>query len=414
MFDRLTGLAAAAILLSSHFHIHFSRIGLNNIWDGLFVVLLLAALWHGWRSGQRRSFILAGLFLGLGLYFYVTFRMMPLLLLIWGGVALLWPGTAVRQRLPDLIVTAYIAAILFMPLGLFFAYQPDEFRAPLNRVTIFDGWLEREVEIVQQPAVEIVARQMAKTALGFTHEPLRHWYNPGTPLLLAAAAALFLMGLVWAVIHLDLRYLLLLLPLAAMVVLGGLSQDAPASQRYVMVMPLVALLVALPLGQVAGWLQQLWPRQRPIWSTAVALIVGWLMLTDGYYYFFKVYDNYILGGINTLVATEVAHFLQEQPEPAPMVYFFGWPRMGYYSLSTIPYLAPQVQAQDVAAPLTVAPNWALGRPTYFIFLPERSSELVFVQASYPHGRLQDVVDENGQILFVVYSLAAGTGPESGN
>jgi uncharacterized membrane protein len=36
LFGRRAGLLAAIFLSDFHFHIHFSRIGLNNIWDGLF------------------------------------------------------------------------------------------------------------------------------------------------------------------------------------------------------------------------------------------------------------------------------------------------------------------------------------------------------------------------------------------
>jgi 4-amino-4-deoxy-L-arabinose transferase-like glycosyltransferase len=402
LLDRLAGFLAAAYLLASHYHIHFSRIGLNNIWDGLFVVVTFGAVWYGWKSGRRSAFLVAGLALGLGLYFYVAFRVAPALLLLWVGLAFFWDRATWRQRLPDFMVTAYVAAIVFMPLGLFFWYHPAEFQAPMNRVTILEGWLEREAEIRDEPESLIVLDQMWRTARGFTHEPLRHWYNPGVPLLLPVAATLFLMGVVWAVAGFDLRHALLLLPILAMIVMGGFSQDAPASQRYILVMPVVALLLALPLRHGARLLAQFWPRLRHIWSVLALLIMAWLMLADLNYYFLEAYDDYVLGGINTEVATEVAYFLQAEADEASVVYFFARPRMGYYSHSTIPYLVPYLEGNDVDEPLTAVPEFPAGEPTFFIFLPERVGELVFVRAAFPGGYYREFTGSNGSMLFAVY------------
>ena len=56
MFGQRTALIAAAILAFSHFHINFSRIGLNNIWDGLGFVVAIGALWWGWKAERQGCF----------------------------------------------------------------------------------------------------------------------------------------------------------------------------------------------------------------------------------------------------------------------------------------------------------------------------------------------------------------------
>jgi len=68
LFDRMTAVLAALFLTVLHFHVHFSRIGLNNIWDGLFAVLMFGALAYGWKTGKRKGFVFAGFALGLGQY----------------------------------------------------------------------------------------------------------------------------------------------------------------------------------------------------------------------------------------------------------------------------------------------------------------------------------------------------------
>jgi hypothetical protein len=211
------------------------------------------------------------------------------------------------------------------------------------------------------------------------------------------------MGVFWAIAVLDLRYLLLLLPLLSVIFLGGFSQDPPASQRYVVAIPMVAVLLAVPLVQIGKWLRESWPTMRRVLWPAAVLLVVWLMVVDLRYYFLEVYNHYVLGGLNTVVASEVAEYLDEQRE-RPMVYFFGFPRMGYFSLSTIPYLEPDVQAQDVLDPLIGEPGWLITGPTRFIFLPERLHELQYVQAAYPGGAYHEYFYQDGTPLFMVYEL----------
>lgn len=404
IFDRLLATLAALLLATMHYHIHFSRLGLNNIWDGLFAVFVLAGIAYGWRYGRRAAFLMAGLLLGLGQYFYVSFRAMPLLLLLWAALAFAVDRHRLRRLLPDLILLAAVAFVVALPLHVYFAAHPDEFYAPMSRVTVFDGWLDQMSRIEDQSQLSILVQQIARTAAGITHLPLRHWYNPGAPLLLAGSAGLFLLGLLWLLLHPRLLHWLILLPILAVVILGGLSLDAPASQRYVLAVPLIAIVVAIPLGVAARWLWLAWPRFRPLVGVALVLVLSWLAWRNVHYYFAEVFEDYVLGGRNTETATAIARYLDDR-QPPPTVYFFGLPRMGYRSLSTIPYLVPQVTGQDVADPLQVEPEWRLSTPTVFLFLPEREKELDFVRARYPDGTLHWLRDADGLPLFLTYEVS---------
>jgi 4-amino-4-deoxy-L-arabinose transferase-like glycosyltransferase len=405
LFGRAAAVIAATFLLASHYHIHFSRIGLQNIWDGFFVAIVLWGIWTGWKEGRHLPFLMAGLALGLGHYFYVSMRVVPLLLVLWVGIAALVRRSRLRARLPGLVLAGYVALIVYLPLALLFVRQTDEFFAPLRRVSVFNGWLESEMARLGQPAWEIVAAQMKATALGFTHLPLRHWYNPGEPMLLPLAAALFIAGLAWLVYSADLRSLLLLLVLFALVLLGGFSLDAPASQRYAIAMPVVAILVSLPLAQGLAWLAPYGRQGKWLAGVVVFLLVALVALRDVHYYFAEVYDSYVLGGYNTETATAIARYLEN--EPPRTVYFFGLPRMGYSSLSTIPYLAPQMEGIDVNVPLVEAARWVLQEPALFIFLPERQGELEYVRMTYPEGRYFEGAGKagsRGSPLFSVYEV----------
>lgn len=404
MFDRTTAILAAVYLAASHYHIHMSRIALNNIWDGLFGTVAILGLWHGWQSGRRSAFIIGGLALGLGQYFYVSIRALPIIFLIWAAAAFVWRRRQFRERFAGLALTAFIALVISLPLGLFFAAHPDEFQAPANRVTIFGDWMSHELARGERTEPQILLDQFGKGLMGFTHQPLRLLYDPGSPLLLPAAAFLFLLGILWAFLNFDLRYLLLMLPLLAAVVSNTVSQDPPASQRYVMAMPMVALFVATPLTQAIAWLRRQYPRARAAIVVAGFALLALVAVADLNYYFNDIYDYYVLGGGNTMAATEIAYYLRDKEPANEQVFFFGFPRMGYFSLSTIPYLAPEKRGQDIAEPLTGPPEFDLSRPALFIFLPERLNELEFVRQAYPTGRYQEFFARDGTLLFAVYEV----------
>src|SRR5690606_12169388 len=70
LFGNLTGLLAAILLLGSHLHLHYSRLGMTNIWDGLLALLALGAIGVAWQRPstaphQRLLWLWAGLFVGL-------------------------------------------------------------------------------------------------------------------------------------------------------------------------------------------------------------------------------------------------------------------------------------------------------------------------------------------------------------
>lgn len=77
--------------------------------------------------------------------------------------------------------------------------------------------------------------------------------------------------------------------------------------------------------------------------------------------------------------------------------------MGYYSLGTIPYLVPEVEAVDLSESIASPPAWELTKTTLFLFLPERLDEFEFVQQAYPTGAYEEVLQE-GSILYAVYRV----------
>ena len=399
-FGRWVALAGAVYLATFHFHIHFSRLGLNNIWDGLFLTLGVAAFWRGWNRDSRISFALAGLSIGLAQYFYSTGRILFLLFPIWLAAAALRDRQAVRARLPGLAVAALAALVVALPLALFYLTHPESFTAPYSRASLIGPMLESQVTASGESVFQILTVQFKTSALAFTGTHLRSWYQPAQPMLAPIPATLFLMGVCLILLRLThLPELTLALWIAGAITVGALTESTPAAQRYVFVAPAVAGAIALPLERSARWFIRTQPGSRTLVLASLSgllLLAGW---GDLRFYFGDYSANRRFADVNTEVATQVGEYLADR-EPGTQVYFFGG-RMGYYTHSTIRYLAPEAIGTDVLEPLTAPPDWVLPGPTIFIFLPERSEELDFVQESYPDGRLHLHPGKGGQ-LFLAY------------
>lgn len=403
-FGRGIALVSAAYLTGFHYHIHFSRIGLNNIWDGLFMVVFAGMLWRAWTSGQRLMYVLAGFTLGLAQYFYTSSRGLFLLVPVWLVIAAIKDRESVRNRLPGITSLFLAIVVIVIPLANFFIHHPDEFLAPHVRVTILGNWVRSEATRTGNPTWMVIGNQIKESALGFTSRNLRHWYQPDHPMLLPLPAALFLLGLVLLLLNLpDLRNIWLALWLIITILMGGLSESAPAAQRYVLVAPAVALIVALPIITSLQWLSRLWRSQEK----ALIVIISFLLIIaigiDLNFYFGDYTPNKRFGDLNTETATALGYYLAEQ-EAGIHVYFFGPPRMGYFSLSTVPYLAPEAIGHEVINPITSPPDWSLEGPTAFVFLPERQEELVLVKERYPEGTEFYQRGKDDILLFISYQV----------
>jgi 4-amino-4-deoxy-L-arabinose transferase-like glycosyltransferase len=394
---------AALYLAAFHFHVNFSRIALNNVWDGLGYVIVLGALVHGWRTGRRASFVLAGLVLGLLQYFYPSSRLLVLLVAAWLVVATLLDRRRLLGALPNLRLMGLAAVIPVIPLVMFYLRFPNEFLAPLSRFSVLGEWMKNELVITGDTVQAILLRQFSLGFQAFTATPLRHWYMPGTPILREVPAALFLAGLALMLLRLrDERIWLIGLWLAAFGAAGALSESTPASQRYVSVAPAVCLVLAYGVDTTGQYLVRLWPRLRKAIPAVSLLLIAALAVDDLRFYFLEYTPNSQFGGDNGWVAQKLGSYLRGFPDTT-YVAFFGAPRMGFGSIPSLQYLAPQVDGTDMNYAWGSPDNPPVsGRPLLYAFLPEREVELRAAMAALPDGELVQMTSPTGGPLVWVY------------
>ncbi|HET7012069.1 MAG TPA: hypothetical protein VFI11_14935, partial [Anaerolineales bacterium] len=390
-------------LTASHFHVNFSRIGLNNVWDGLGYVVALGAFSHGWRTGRRASFILGGLALGLSQYFYASSRMLIFLVLGWLVIAGLLDFQRLKARLPDLVIASAAAVVPLIPLIAFYVRYPNEFMAPLARFSILGERMRDAIMLSGEAPITIALRQLGLGLKAFTVEPLHGWYRPETPILRAIPAGLLLLGIVLMLLRLrDERTWLVITWILAFGVVGAMSESTPASQRYVSVAPALSLGLAYGVEEIARLFRQAWPRVANAITVASVILVAVVAADELRFYFVEYTPKSQFGGDNGMIAQRLANRVRGLP-PTTQVGFFGSPRMGYQSIPSLRYLAPQVRGVDMNAPWGSPENPALdGEPLLFVFLPERETDLRTALADLPGGRLTEEASPRGGILFWVY------------
>ncbi len=113
-----TGIALAGLVAISEWHVMLSRLGLRIVLTPLTTALVIGCLARAMRYNRTRDFLALGLVLGAGMYFYQANRMLPLLVLIGIGLALLGRVRHPRQAASLAGEVIGFAAVVFTPLAV--------------------------------------------------------------------------------------------------------------------------------------------------------------------------------------------------------------------------------------------------------------------------------------------------------
>lgn len=399
MFDERTALFAAIFLIGSHFHNHFSRFGLHNVWDGLFYTAALGWLWHAWQTGSRRSFVLAGLSLGFAQYFYAGSRGLWLLVPAWLIVLVLSDRSRFKANRAGIALLFTAALTIFEPLAVLYIKNPAKFQAAFSRVTLLNSVSDAGSGF-HSDALQVFLNQLLRSAGGLVTVPTRFFYMPDVPILRPAAALIFGFGLLLLLWKIKQpRSLLMLLWLAAVVGMGAFSDSAPASQRYVAVVPACAVLIGWALSQGVDWLGEHLPEARKYLPMAALLLVLVLSLDDLRFYYLDFTKHHAYGGYDATIAQHIVNQVREEQDPWQIA-FFGSPKLCLDYMPTIRFLLPQHEFIDMPE------NWdPLGGPpllptnVLFVFLPGHEPDLAKVLKAAPAAVFEQEKDLDDELLY---------------
>jgi hypothetical protein len=277
--------------------------------------------------------------------------------------------------------------------------------------------LEREPELTGKSTLQILAEQFLRAAGAFHVFPDRTvWYGADRPLLGFLPGIFALLGMGWAIANWkERRYSLVLLWFWAVIITGGmLTESPPSSQRLVIAIPAVALLVAGGVEQLVRLIWRLLDLSSKWRNVTMGMLVVVMALSNLHFYFVEFTPSRRYGSAIGETATMIGQYLHDLDDDY-QVYFFGAPLL-YWNFGTMPFLSPDVPAQDVVESLDALPDFvdtaaakAAGRAILFIFLPERAGELDWVRQAFPAGRLREFRDAGGELRFIAYRVSSRPG-----
>jgi 4-amino-4-deoxy-L-arabinose transferase-like glycosyltransferase len=255
LFGTRVGLAAAALLAISTWHISLSRLAFAATLGPPLALLALGLLWRALqpeRSGRRLiEAALAGGATGLAIYAYHPSRLTPVVVGVAIAIRLGWDRRAWRAAAPRLALLALAAALVAWPLIEYSLTHTAGFSQRIAQTSIFN----RDSLAARAPAARV--EENVRLNLGIWNERgdrIGRHNLPDAPMLdpLTGAAFVIGAGLVLARLR-DRRALLLLLWLGLALAPGIFSIEAPHAVRTVEAIAPTMLLASIGACALADW-----------------------------------------------------------------------------------------------------------------------------------------------------------------
>jgi hypothetical protein len=389
-----------------------SRVGLRFTLYPFFAAPMLYYLIRGLRNRNRNDFILSGLFLGLGLHGYSSYRIIPFVVVAAIGIYILHSQSKGNRRKAViwLAIVGLISVYVFLPLARYWQENPDMFSMrALSRL----GTTEQPL-----PGLwwQILLSNTWNSLRMFNWDNGSIWVHsiPGRPAFDVVSAALFLLGVILIFIrYLRKRHwldLFLLVSVPLMQLPSTLSLAFPAENPSLN-RPSGAFIPAFLIAAIAldGLLSAIEARKSGRVGTAlvwiVALGLAGLSSAQNYDLVFNQYaTEYNQGAWNTSeMATVIRQFAQvygsvDDAWIVPYPYWVDTRLPGDWL--NMPYKDFALWAKDFDTTLDIT------GAKLFIVKPDDTQDLDALEQLYPQGVLSTFHSAivNAGKDFLIYSV----------
>jgi 4-amino-4-deoxy-L-arabinose transferase-like glycosyltransferase len=403
-------LLASGFLVAYPFHLQFSRIGVDNIFDSLMAPLVLWLIFRAARLKSLPAYLWAGIASGLTIYTYVGTRLVLAMSL--GTIVYITIKQKDFLKNNLLQLGTYLAGLVVTvtPSATFFIQHPIVFMTRLNQEGIFlNGWLPLQVEQTGQTALKVLLNQFSRTLLVFFAQNARgSFLHFDRPYLTTLGAVFFLIGLTIAFRHFfNQRYFILQMWFLSVLTLGGfLTLNPPANTRLVMTTPATGLFIALGAMQVSKILLDLKFKQVYIYGLNFILIIT-LACQNLSFYFGTYWQGNYFQDYNAEVGMETGLELQKLGKEYDY-YLFGIPQI-FAEFPTTAFLTPDNQKYDINAETISELALNPERGAYFVIIPENQEWIQQIKNTYPGGHFETITRKvNTDILYYAYILPPKT------
>ncbi len=387
-----------------------SRYGLRFPLYPLFYAPALYYLVQGLTTRNRNSFLVSGLFLGLGLHGYSPFRVVPFVFLLAVGLYLLHEQSK-GFRLQTgwgLFALVVISLIVFLPLLRYMIENPDIvlYRA-MTRVSGLERPLPNELWLV-------FLQNLRNSLTMFAWDNGEIWpiSVPHRPLLDVVTSALFHLGVVLVIIryirqrHWFDIFTLISIPVLMMPSILSLAfpGENPSINRSAAAMIPVFLIVGMSAD---GFLTALESVSTLAWNKRFAWAVGVFLLAwaafQNYDVLFNQYRKlYDASAWNTSEMGEVVHDFAQLTGNSENAWLVGYP---HWVDSRLVMINAGFPTRDNAIwPEKFESTLADLRPKLFLININDSADLAMLQSLYPEGSLTEYQSKYENRNFLLFSV----------
>jgi 4-amino-4-deoxy-L-arabinose transferase-like glycosyltransferase len=370
-----------------------SRIGLRFPLYPAFVAPVLYYFIRALRYQRRNDFILAGLFLGLGLQGYTPMRIVPVVLVILYGLYLLH-GQAKNKRTATLIafgLLAFVAVIFFLPLGRYAVDNSEMFG--YRALTRLSG----DETPLPGPAIQIFIQNLWKAWIMPFWDNGDIWVHSvvGRPALDIVTAALYFIGSFQVLVRYIRRrhwidlFLLVSVPLLMLPSILSLAfpGENPSLNRTGAAYIPIFILAAIGLEGILGSFKRLYNSRLAIGTAAVLglVLVGWSASNNSNLVFVQFNQQFMAGAWNTDQIGQVIRGFADSIGTADTAYVIPYP---YWVDTRLVGINAGYPTKDYALAMDqISTTLNDQRAKLFIFYVDDTTTKDVLNQFYPNGKL---------------------------
>jgi len=281
LFSLNFALMSSFLMATSFWHLNFFRIGFRAIMVPFVICFALYFFINGLKSNKWRSFILSGVFFGLGFHTYIAYRFTPFIFLIALILFCIYNKPNAKKLFKSLIIMAIITIIITLPIALYFIKHPQDFIGRSTQVSVFNG-----------DFIKNISNSILKTALMFNIYGDNNWRHnlSGMPALPLILSLFFIIGIIIAMKKRGFNELLTLSGFIIMLIPSILTNEGlPHFLRSIGAIPFVYILVTIGIFE---FLKLDFIRRK---KYAILLIISTICIYSlwltGYNYFYVWANN---------------------------------------------------------------------------------------------------------------------------
>jgi hypothetical protein len=407
VFNRRVAWVSTALITTSHFHLHFSRImSVTSVQDCLFSTLSLYLFYTGLKRRSLTRMVLGGTALGFALYVYMGARLIILLLPIYILILLFTQRDLVLKNWKIILVFFAALVIISIPIINYAVTYPDSFNARANQVGVIQsGWLDTETVITGKSKLEILANLFKLAFMTTIYLHSFGFHMSPLPMLDFVTSVFFVAGLFISLIYtLKSKYLLLNGWFWSGVLVGGALVVAPNdnSYRILIIFPAMCLFVGIGFDKLLSFFDS-----KPIMTKTIAPLITLLFIVtfsviNVKAYFIDYLPMCVYEGENTRLASYVAKYTAElDPSIKPVLITYPVLEIGtHQSMELLTNKREFLQYKD---PLDDSFSKIDKTISYVFFvIPKREDDLKRIEEVLPGGWINHIYDCNKEISAVYH------------